>query len=466
MEIPSDVEGPNLTDLSEYHRLAETSLQIEQPLDAINVASKGLDEHPDDFRLLMLLSNGLKNVGQKYQAAVFTEKALSVNGNDKQALTRLSTLYAELAPYNEEYRKRFSEVVDETIEKHPDSATAYANKAYVALGEADYEEAFKWGQLALKRDPENAVGAYNMGMAFLANHMWEEGWFCYNKKLDSRYPRGIPEYGVPMWQGEEDCTVIVCGEQGLGDEIMFASMVPDLKKHCRVILDVNARMAGFLGRALDCESHGTRFDNEARWKRGHDGDFWIPMGSLGAFYRADGESFTGEPYLTADPERIVQYKALLNSFSDKPKIGLSWTGGTIKNNIKSRSATLEELSPLLEYDAEWVSLQYKNTEDIPDCIHHWPRMTEGCDYEETAALIASLDLVISVTTTVIHCAGALGVETWCLTPHNPQWRYGTSGDRMPWYKSVELLRRDKGESWPIAELCARLERMGLTKKER
>src|SRR5690606_25809452 len=112
-------------------------------------------------------------------------------------------------------------------------------------------------------------------------------------------------------------------------------------------------------------------------------------------------------------------------------------------------------------DADWVSLQYKDTE-VKEAeekfgikIHDWDWGTRVYDYDQTVALISQLDLVITVCTSVVHAAGAIGKEAWCLVPQTPMWRYLKDGDSFPWAGSVTLFRQ-KGREWPMHLLLGRL----------
>ena len=129
---------------------------------------------------------------------------------------------------------------------------------------------------------------------------------------------------------------------------------------------------------------------------------------------------------------------------------------------------LDELLPVLRQDATFVSLQYKDAVAEVDAleethgikVHHWAHATQTKDYDDTAALVAELDLVITVQQSAVHLAGALGVPTWVLLPKAPLWRYGISGETMPWYKSVKLYRY-RGNAWvhSVSEAAADLRKL-------
>jgi ADP-heptose:LPS heptosyltransferase len=136
----------------------------------------------------------------------------------------------------------------------------------------------------------------------------------------------------------------------------------------------------------------------------------------------------------------------------RPKIGLAWTGGLPNTGRTRRSLTLDNLAPLIaEFpQADFVSLQYMDAPEAAAAgVHHFPFATQTKDYMDTAALVAELDLVITVQTAVVHLAGALGKACHVIVSNRPVWRYGAEGAAMPWYSSVVLHRQPAGGTWQV-----------------
>ncbi|HJS82171.1 MAG TPA: hypothetical protein VJ742_04975, partial [Nitrososphaera sp.] len=256
----------------------------------------------------------------------------------------------------------------------------------------------------------------------------------------------------------------VYGEQGIGDEISFASCIPDLIRDSKsVTIDCDGRLERLFARSFGVETYGTRYKvTRPQWRNEKTFDAHVSMGQLSEFYRNKDSDFTGEPYLKPNPQMALQWRVLLDSLGSKPKIGITWTGGLPHTGQKKRSVSLDTYGPLFKsIDADWVSLQYKEI-DVKSAeekygikIHDWDWGTRVFDYDQTVALISQLDLVISVCTTVVHAAGGLGKECWCLVPHQNMWRYLRDGDWFPWAKSVTLYRQ-KGREWPIGILLGKL----------
>lgn len=200
---------------------------------------------------------------------------------------------------------------------------------------------------------------------------------------------------------------------------------------------------------------GQRLDGETLARQRGRIDFQTRIGSLARARRPDIASFPHHKgYLQADPYRVETLRRRLSALGPGLKVGLSWRGGLERTGSARRSLLLSQLAPLTELEGcQFVNLQYNTTDDERRLIGlnqhnfvHWQDVLD--DYEQTAALVKSLDLVISVCTAVIHLGGALGQPVWVLVPHGAEWRYGSEGERMVWYPSVRLVRQEsETESW-------------------
>ena len=352
-----------------------------------------------------------------------------------------------------------------SLELKPDYSLAMNNIGLCHLNRSNYEEVITWCTKALKLEPDLVDAKINRGMAQLALGKWKEGWAGYNLNVGTLKDRKERQYNKETrWAGQKDATVICFGEQGIGDEISFASCLPDLIRDSKnVIIDCDRRLEGLWKRSFpDATIHGTRYDQEQTWPKDEPADYRVAIGQLPQFYRSRDEDFPGTPYLVPDPEMRIQWRALLDSLGTKLKVGIAWTGGRPHTWKERRSTPLESLLPILRNDCTFISLQYLDPKDEIEAfterhgieIHHWPWAVENYDFDQTAALVNELDLVITVTTTAVHLAGALGKECWCMVPKRVMWRYGTKGSWFPWAKSVTLFREK--ETWPIKAIAEKL----------
>jgi ADP-heptose:LPS heptosyltransferase len=252
--------------------------------------------------------------------------------------------------------------------------------------------------------------------------------------------------------------VLAYAEQGLGDQIMFASCLPDaLVRAESMVVECDPRLCALFRRSFP----GARVvPQEAAWPpswlaSGAEITAQIAMGSLPGLFRPNADSFpqhTG--YLSAAPDRVAAWRDRLAGLGPGPKIGLSWRGGLPTTRRNLRSLDLASLAPLLGgIPAQYVSLQYGDSTSEVEVlaetrgirVHHWQDAID--DYDETAALVTALDMVITVCTSIVHLGGALGRPVRTLVPTVPEWRYGRAGDRMNWYPSVRMYRQQRLGEW-------------------
>lgn len=301
-------------------------------------------------------------------------------------------------------------------------------------------------------ETDNATLNGDVAIACLKLRRWAAGWANYDGLLNDALRKElfyeVDGKALPRWDGAPGGEVIVYGEQGLGDEIMFASMIPDMiATGTTPVVHADRRLASLFARSFPCAVYSGRGKKTGtEWIKNHAPKAAIAMGSLGQFYRRKEEDFPRVPYLVADPEKRAMCCALLNQWPGR-KIGLAWNGGSKKTRAFDRSLTLEQLEPILSIPGVvFVNLEYKGDAPADHRIKHVPFLTQSQDYDDTAALVAELDAVVSVTTTVAHLAGALGTPCHVLVPEAPTWHWCQSGESA-WHP-VRSHRR-VGPDWSL-----------------
>lgn len=341
-----------------------------------------------------------------------------------------------------------------------------SNWAATLITDGRFAEAEKYCRECVKIDPEFSKGWANLGFTQLAQRKWTEGWKNYRHCIGSDF-RPLQQYvDEPLWDGKGKGVIVIYAEQGIGDVIAGASLLPDLVEWCkandsRVILDVDARVQPLLQRSFpDIKVYGTR---EAKagdppWDpEDSQIDYSLPMLQLAEYFRNTDDDFPGTKYLVPEPNRALMWKSLFES-KGKPCIGIAWRGGIPRTASRWRQLTLEQLYPILaSVDAHWVSLQYKDsTKEIeafkkahPEIdIAEYPYACENTsDYDDTVALVSALDRLVIMQTSVGHVAGALEVPCWTFVPTSSQWRYGEGVEDLVWCKSVRLIRQKTRGEW-------------------
>lgn len=427
-------------------------------------------------------------------AIIAYERALHFQPGFDECLNNLSTAYRTIGRIDK-CIESFTKAI--AIAKHP----AYLKKCnnneqrarfnladylgnlgscYIAQGTP--EKAIPYLDEAIKVAPERTNAFWNRGLAYLEQGKYEQGFveYDYGDRVGpdkERSYHGGP-MTTPVWEGphlitetKPKETVVVYGEQGIGDEIMFASMLPDLMQDANVIFECHPRlMEMFRLNFPGIPIYGTRKSKQVNWAKNHKIDRKIAIGSLGKHYRSAKEDFPGAPYLKAAPNLLLMMKEKLQALSRRPKIGISWKGGIGVTNKGPRCIALDTLRPLFDFDVDFISLQYhSNAQAELDVFHekhgatlitHWQDVID--DYDLTAGLLPNLDMVISVPQSVVHLAGALGVATIQMCPIKALWQMGPYGQNAPWYSCVENFWQKVDGNWDtvVKDVCLSLEREG------
>lgn len=336
-------------------------------------------------------------------------------------------------------------------------AAILANLALIMLHKVRLDEAEKYANDCLALDPDNESARETLGYAKLHRGDWVPGFGNYEWTLGGKY-RKLPK--GKYWEvGERGKKLLVRGEQGIGDEISYASVLPQASKDNSITYECDRRLEGLMKRSLP----GVTIRSERQADPSADFDAVCLVGSLCMEYRKTDADFPRDGYLIADPERREQWRVLLDKLPGR-KVGIAWTGGLDNTFKHRRSFNLEALLPILKTPGiTWVSLQYNDpTDQIAELkekhgieIKHWSRAVEkGVDYDETAALMAELDCVVATTTAVVHLAGAINKKCFVLVPKRNRWWYSSDTSAHRWYGSLELFRQQ--DKWPVEKLAERL----------
>ncbi len=337
----------------------------------------------------------------------------------------------------------------------PDHRDALNNSGVALTALGRFDEARTRHAAALALDPGYAEAEYNLGL--LALRLGDPaGWVMH----EARWRRpGQPGPTYPdshLWLGREDIagqTLLLHAEQGLGDTLQFARYARRAKAlGAQVVLQVQPALKRLL-QGLDGVDAITAVGEPLPPVDRH-----IPLMSLPRVFGLDGTPAA----LHADPEAVADWRGRLPQ--DRLRVGLVWSGNADHGNDRNRSIPLATLTPLLQRDAAFVSLQREvRATDAAALsgspVAPWPEAI--ADFADTAALVEALDLVLAVDTSVAHLAASLGRPTWLLIPRFPDWRWGETRTDSPWYPTLRLFRQHDFGRWDeaIAEVGAALDAM-------
>jgi len=438
------------------YQLGLIALQRGDAAEAQHAFEKAVLVQPGHADARVNLGKLLLDQGRHEQAAEHFERAVTVYPHHAQALSNLGFVLLKGFDRPDEALAR----IDEAIRADPALADAHCNRGMVLQYLGRCEEAVAACDRALEIEPGMAEARLNRALALLMMGDFARGWPEYEvrKRLHRSLQRPFP---AAEWTGEplDGKTLLVYAEQGLGDEIMFASCLPEvLARAGRCVIESHLKLERLFARSFPAAMviGADQGSDDLGWlERAPPPDCKVAIGSLPRHLRTSHGSFPRhDGYLRADPGRVAYWRARLAALGAGPKIGLSWRGGSASSKQIYRSVALSGLLPLFRLSGmHFVSLQYT------DCaaemaalqaehgvhVHHWQEAIS--DYDETAALVSALDQVVSVQTAVVHLAGALGRPVWAMVPAAPEWRYQRSGERLPWYPTLRLFRQSTLGEW-------------------
>jgi hypothetical protein len=267
-----------------------------------------------------------------------------------------------------------------------------------------------------------------------------------------------------VWDGSplEGRRILVWWEQGVGDELMFSTCLPDLLRTANpdeCMLECDGRLAGLFERAYpELTVIAKLADTDARRDDAYPPfDVHIPIGGLAQVLRGGLDRFPDHiRQMSADPERTALWRSRFDEIGPNPKIGIAWRGGGMTHVREVRSIAVEFMKPLLAVDGvDFINLQYgERSEDLAAMaletgvsVHDWPDVDPLTDLEGQAAQIACLDLVIQNSNASAHLAGSLGVPVWNILTFAPDFRWFLGSDRTPWYPAMRLFRQPGPGDW-------------------
>ncbi len=349
------------------------------------------------------------------------------------------------------------------------SPAIWCNYCSVLSGQGRLDEVISICDQLLAANPELHEARLNRALALLKRQRFADGWADYAARKLTRSNYRPRPFRFPQWDGApvSGGAVLVYGEQGLGDEIMFASCIPDvLARRERLVIECSPRLKTLFARSFPAATvHGAeQADPDLRWLQSCGRiEGQVAAGDLPGLFRRDAASFPAHTgYLRADEARIVHWKQRLAA-NPALNVGIAWRGGMRSTRQDFRSLGPAVIAPLLRTaGVRFVSLQHDaDAQEVASIgaetgitLAHWPEAL--ADIDETAALICALDLVISVCSTPVHLTGALGRPVWILVPAVAEWRYLEQGEHMPWYPSARLIRQTAGGDWqPVVQSVAR-----------
>ena len=396
----------------------------------------------------------LRDLGRSEEALASCDRAIALNPQSAQAHNNRGRALYEF--------RRVEEVLqsyDRAIALKPDYAEAYSNRGATLYELRRLDEALADLQTAVALKPDYAEAHYNLATCRLMRGEFAEGWAHYEWRWRTRqFEDAGRDRGAPLWLGREDLrgrTILLHGEQGLGDVLQFCRYVPRVAAlGATVILEVYPGLDRLLGRLEGVDRVVVRGQPLPHC------DFQTPLMSLPLALGAGPDGERG-PYLSADPDQAAAWAARMAGPGGL-RVGLCWAGGTrpdqpIADAIdKRRSLSLESFAPL----GDVPGVQVYSLQKGPPAAQLAQAVARGWtgpsiidwtdelkDFADTAALAANLDLVIACDTSTAHLAGGLGKPVWVLNRFDACWRWLAERVDSPWYPGARLFRQAQPGDW-------------------
>ena len=449
-----------------YFNLGNVFLDQGELVRAIASYNNAITIKPDYSKALNNLGSALQKNGKFVEAVAAFEKALAVDPTHAAAHNNKALALQDSGRYEDALQScQIAVALDENY------AEAFKNLGNILVDLGSFDEAEAAYEKALFINSHFPEATKALGLLKLRQQAFFEGFRLYESRWNTKKGNGVEQkFLKPRWLGEDKRPVFLWAEQGIGDEIMFASMVPDVKEICSsLIIQCDGRLKPLFERSFDSSiQYVSKSDQviESHF------DFQVPFGSLGTLLRKSKGDFqkASQGYLTHQTDKAEQLNHDLRRLTQKKYfVGISWKSASKLEGAHTRSLSLKDLAICLNRpDLQLVNLQYGDVEEEILKLKHecdievinLPQINKFHDLDGLASLMAACNKVVSVDNATVHLAGALGVETDVLLPFNSDWRWGVNESSSYWYSSVNLVRQKTPKDWgtPLFEISRQIDK--------
>ena len=470
--------------------LGQAQYALKRPADALQSFDKARALAPDDADILYQHANALLALDRPGEALAELEVVLARKPQHFEA--RLNSGLAQAKLENSERALADFDTALALVPQHP---VAHFNRGVVLIKLGRYTEAVAANERAIAAAPDYTAAWLNRGMALAQLRRFEEAIASYGEVLARRkdnadahfnralalltirdYRRGFEDYewrwartGMPaqknrsrrLWHGEfplHGKTILLHAEQGLGDTIQFARYAGLVAAQgAKVVLEVQPELKSLLSRLDGVTAVVARGEAPPPF------DMHCPLGSLPLALKTELPAVPAQiPYVFADEARLQKWSARIENLP-RPRIALAWAGNPAHDNDRNRSIALSTLAPLFpppnpppqasegRVGGSFISIQRDVRSADAAQLAATTQLThlggELADFNDTAAVLALCDLLITVDTAPAHLAGAMGRPVWVLVPFAPDWRWMLDGETTPWYPSARVFRQSALADW-------------------
>ena len=427
--------------------------------ESIQAYQKSIEIQPKSAEAYHNLGNVLREQGSLEESIEAYQQVIQIQPNHPEAYNNLGVVLKDQGRLEESIQ-----AYQQAIRLQPDYAEAYSNLGNVLREQGKLEESIEAYQQAIQIQPGSAETHNNLGLILLLLGDFYQGWKEYEWRLKcSNFSSENRNFPQPYWNGIHlnGKSVLIWAEQGIGDEIMFTSILLTLSQMTeKIVIEYNIRLVSLFQRSFPQIQFFPRQNPPNPKLLDKNIDYQIPMGSLGQWLRTSEDSFkeSKQTYLTACANKSAKIRERYQKLADgKLLVGISWKStGINQRQALLKSTILEDwTSVLLQQDCYFINLQYGDVKEELEQFHLQTNLMiyqdEKIDslrsLDDFAAQTSALDLVISTSNTTVHMAGALGKQVWTLLPYIPDWRWMLDREDTPWYPSMRLFRQNETGDW-------------------
>jgi len=420
-------------------------LELDRIDEACSIFDKIVAREPENITALINRGKAYIKDRRYAEALENYDKALTIRPDQAGLLSDRGAALAEMNRLDEAFA-----CFEHALRVEPHIVAARVNRGNAFLKLVRMEQALACYVDALALEPDNADANFNAAITRLCMGDFRAGWKQYEyrwKRKQLAAQRG--DYSQPMWEGEKDLngkTILLHAEQGLGDTIQFVRYAPLVAAlGAKVLLAVQPPLKELMRSVPDVSAVFS--DGEVL----PDFNLHCPLLSLPLVLGTELATVPARvPYLSPYQERLAKWRSRLPQ-TGRPRVGIAWAGSSAHGNDRNRSIPLERLTSMLSVsDLDFVSVQ-KDVSGAEAAIlrDHGvvPLGQEFADFSDTAAVVAMLDLIIAVDTSVAHLAGAMGKAVALLVPFAPDFRWLLDRTDSPWYPTMRLFRQTAIGDW-------------------
>ena len=437
------------------HLLGSLLIQTKNFIMAIQFLNRAILIQPKHAATYNNLGAAFKELGEYKKSITYFQKAIEIQPNYAEAHNNFGMVFEKLG----EFQKAVN-CYQQAIQINPNYVEAHNNLGIVFEEFGQFLKAISCYKKAVQINPNYSQSKLNEAYVRLALGELEIGWKMHESRFDGEDRIKLMRYQTDkLWDGNYlDGTLLVWAEQGVGDHILFASMLTDLRKYAKnIILEIDKRLVNLCKRYYEKINFSNIKVINLEKKLVTNFDKHIALGSLGQYLRKTKKSFETTPkkYLTSSP---VKEKELRNKFfvNKKFKVGISWK--SLNEKRKHRNIDLTQMLPILSNPhCDFINLQFgKFDEDLQKLqskhgikIRTIKEVDNYNNIEDLAALINCLDLVINIQNSNADLAGALGQNTWVMVTKYGvmEWRWAVNEKKSLWYPTTKLFRQEKAGDW-------------------